>query len=86
MSVIKHTSSIFRFGSGEMTVRLEKSTRLPDKFPLNRPCFPFSLCTNPRLDFFGCKIRNQEQCKVAEINEKIYSTLEIFISKQNKNK
>lgn len=36
-----------RFGSGPMTVRPEKSTRLPDKFPLNRPCFPFNLCTKP---------------------------------------
>jgi hypothetical protein len=26
-----------------MTVRAEKSTRLPIKFPLNRPSFPFNL-------------------------------------------
>jgi hypothetical protein len=38
-----------------MTVRLEKSTLLPDRFPRNRPCLPFNLCTKPRLDFLGCK-------------------------------
>ena len=34
------TSSILKLGSGEMTVRLEKSTRFPDKLPRNRPCLP----------------------------------------------
>ena len=34
------TSSIRRLGSGPMTVRPEKSTRFPDKFPRNRPCLP----------------------------------------------
>ena len=38
---IAQTSSIRKFGSGEMTVRPEKSTRLPDKLPLKRPCLPF---------------------------------------------
>ena len=47
------TSSIPRFGSGEITVRPLKSTRLPLRFPRNRPCFPFSLCTNPRRGFPG---------------------------------
>ena len=37
------TSEIAIFGSGEITVRLEKSTRLPDKEPLNLPSLPFSL-------------------------------------------
>ena len=32
-----------------MTVRAEKSTRLPDKLPRNRPCFPFSLWQRPRI-------------------------------------
>lgn len=41
------TSLIARLGSGEMTVRPEKSTLLPDRFPLKRPCLPFSRCTNP---------------------------------------
>ena len=41
------TSLIARLGSGEMTVRPEKSTLFPDRFPLKRPCFPFSRCTNP---------------------------------------
>lgn len=41
------TSLIARLGSGEMTVRPEKSTRLPDRFPLKRPCLPFSRCTKP---------------------------------------
>ena len=31
------------FGSPEMTVRAEKSTRLPIRLPLTRPSFPFSL-------------------------------------------
>lgn len=31
------TSSILRFGSGEMTVLPEKSTLFPERFPLNRP-------------------------------------------------
>ena len=48
------TSFIRRFGSGDMTVQLEKSMRFPDKFPLNRPCFPLRRCTNPRVDFLAC--------------------------------
>ena len=42
-----HTSSTDKFGSGEMTVRPEKSTRFPDRLPRKRPCLPFSRCTNP---------------------------------------
>jgi hypothetical protein len=38
------TWSIRRLGSGVMTVRAEKSTRLPIKFPRTRPSFPFNLC------------------------------------------
>ena len=34
---VYHTWSIRRFGSGVMTVRAEKSTRLPIKFPRIRP-------------------------------------------------
>ncbi len=37
------TSPMSRLGSGLMTVRLEKSTLLPDREPLNLPSFPFSL-------------------------------------------
>lgn len=48
------TWSIRRFGSGEITVLLEKSTRFPDKFPRKRPCFPFKRWTRPLPDFFGC--------------------------------
>ena len=40
------TSDKSKFGSGEITVLLEKSTRLPDKEPLNRPSFPFNRCVN----------------------------------------
>lgn len=36
------TSSRLILGSGVMTVRAEKSTRLPIKFPLTRPSFPRS--------------------------------------------
>lgn len=46
------TSSIRRFGSGEITVRPEKSTRFPERFPLNRPCFPLSLWQKPRIGFW----------------------------------
>ena len=46
------TWSILRFGSGEMTVRPEKSTRLPDRFPRKRPCLPFNRCANPNI-FLG---------------------------------
>ena len=37
------TSDKSKFGSGEITVLLEKSTRFPDNEPLNRPSFPFNL-------------------------------------------
>jgi hypothetical protein len=36
-----------RLGSGLMTVRPLKSTRLPDRLPLKRPCLPFRRCTKP---------------------------------------
>ena len=36
---------------GEMTVLLEKLTLFPNRFPLNLPCFPFNLCTNPLMYF-----------------------------------
>ena len=36
------TSSIARLGSGVMTVRAEKSTRLPIRLPRTRPSFPLS--------------------------------------------
>eukprot|EP00659_Diplonema_papillatum_P008562 gene8561-biopygen8550 len=42
-------SVIFKFGSGEMTVRPEKSTRFPLRCLRKRPSFPFNLCTSPRL-------------------------------------
>ena len=38
------TSLISRFGSGEITVLAEKSTRLPERLLLNLPSFPFNLC------------------------------------------
>lgn len=47
-SLRRRTWSIWRFGSGEMTVRPLKSTRLPDRLPRNRPCLPFRRCTKPR--------------------------------------
>ncbi|MBA7480247.1 hypothetical protein ES707_15696 [subsurface metagenome] len=37
------TSLMSRFGSGEITVLAEKSTLFPERLPLNRPSFPFSL-------------------------------------------
>ena len=37
-------SLMLKFGSGEMTVRAEKLTRLPDRLLLNLPSFPFNLC------------------------------------------
>lgn len=38
------TWSMERLGSGVMTVRAEKSTRLPMRFPRTRPSLPFSRC------------------------------------------
>mmetsp|Transcript_20171 Transcript_20171/g.33182 ORF Transcript_20171/g.33182 Transcript_20171/m.33182 type:complete len:240 (-) Transcript_20171:104-823(-) len=45
------TSSTDRLGSGEITVRDEKSTRFPLRFCLNRPCFPFRRWTKARMGF-----------------------------------
>lgn len=47
------TWSIRKFGSGEMTVRPLKSTRLPLKLPRNRPCLPLRRWQKPRVNFFG---------------------------------
>mmetsp|Transcript_21938 Transcript_21938/g.54256 ORF Transcript_21938/g.54256 Transcript_21938/m.54256 type:complete len:285 (-) Transcript_21938:948-1802(-) len=47
------SSSMRRFGSGEMTVRPEKSTRFPLRLPRNRPCLPLRRCTNPRSGLPG---------------------------------
>jgi len=44
------SSSMFIFGSGVITVRAEKSTRLPIKFPLIRPSFALSLL---QIDLIG---------------------------------
>lgn len=55
----ERTSSILKLGSGEMTVRLEKSTRLPERFPRKRPCLPFNLWTKPLVNFFGYKTKSQ---------------------------
>mmetsp|Transcript_29454 Transcript_29454/g.99219 ORF Transcript_29454/g.99219 Transcript_29454/m.99219 type:complete len:219 (-) Transcript_29454:657-1313(-) len=38
-----------RLGSGEMTVRAEKSTRLPDKLPRKRPDLPFNRWQRPLI-------------------------------------
>lgn len=48
-----HTWSIRRFGSGEITVRPEKSTRFPDRLPRKRPCLPFRRWQKPRRAFLG---------------------------------
>ncbi len=37
------TSFMESIGSGEITVRAEKFTRLPERLDLKRPSFPFSL-------------------------------------------
>src|ERR1041384_6501671 len=37
-------SLMLRLGSGEMTVRAEKLTRLPDRFERKRPSLPFRRC------------------------------------------
>mmetsp|Transcript_13850 Transcript_13850/g.33183 ORF Transcript_13850/g.33183 Transcript_13850/m.33183 type:complete len:279 (-) Transcript_13850:980-1816(-) len=54
------TSSMRRLGSGEITVRPEKSTRLPLRLPRKRPCLPFRRCTKPRRGLPGpwyCRLR-----------------------------
>ena len=48
------TWSTRRLGSGEMTVRPEKSTRLPLRLPRNRPCLPLSRWHKPRT---ACGVR-----------------------------
>ena len=35
------------------TVRPEKSTRFPERFPRNLPCFPLSRWQNARMGFFS---------------------------------
>ena len=53
VSAIDHgtpSSSSARFGSPEMTVRAEKSTRLPIRFPRTRPSLPLSRC---EIDLIG---------------------------------
>jgi hypothetical protein len=40
-----------RLGSGEMTVRPEKSTRFPERFPRKRPLFPLRRWQRPRIFF-----------------------------------
>ena len=40
------TSLTPRYGSGEITERAQKFTRLPDKLLRNRPSFPLSLCVS----------------------------------------
>lgn len=44
------SSSILMVGSGVITVRAEKSTRFPIKFPLIRPSFALSLL---QMDLMG---------------------------------
>mmetsp|Transcript_2846 Transcript_2846/g.7458 ORF Transcript_2846/g.7458 Transcript_2846/m.7458 type:complete len:204 (+) Transcript_2846:235-846(+) len=49
MCIGMHTSWIPTFGSGEITVRAEKSTRLPDRLPRKRPVLPLSLWHSERI-------------------------------------
>ena len=48
------SSSNMRFGSGVMTVRAEKSTRFPIKFPRMRPAFPLR---RSLMDLIGLPLR-----------------------------
>jgi hypothetical protein len=41
-----------KFGSGDITVLAVKFERFPDKFCLNRPCFPLSLVQKDRMYLF----------------------------------
>jgi hypothetical protein len=54
------TSSTRMLGSGEMTVRDEKSTLLPLRFPRKRPCFP-THNENNQSDLTNNKINSQER-------------------------
>jgi hypothetical protein len=47
------SSSMPIFGSGEMTVRPEKSTRLPLRLPRKRPCLPLSRWAKARIGRFS---------------------------------
>lgn len=55
------TWSICKFGSGEITVRLEKSTLFPDRLPRKRPVLPFNRCTNPLVAFFGYRRERERE-------------------------
>lgn len=55
------TSSILRFGSGEMTVLPEKSTLFPERFPLNRPEF-FTVNESVSLQFKMCSSFSTPSC------------------------
>mmetsp|Transcript_1228 Transcript_1228/g.3820 ORF Transcript_1228/g.3820 Transcript_1228/m.3820 type:complete len:241 (+) Transcript_1228:211-933(+) len=48
------TWSMAKFGSGLMTVREEKSTRLPDRLPRNRPPLPLRRWQKPRTCLRDC--------------------------------
>ena len=48
------TSSMARLGSGVITVRAEKSTRLPIRLPRMRPSLPLSRC---EMDLSGLPVR-----------------------------
>lgn len=50
------TSVIFRLGSGDMTVLPVYSTRLPDRFPRKRPCFPLRRWTKPLNGLDNCMV------------------------------
>lgn len=63
-----HRRHTMRLGSGEMTVRPEKSTRLPDRLPRKRPCLPLSRCTKPlHMQRTG---RQSECCHRVNLHEK----------------
>jgi len=55
-------SSMLIFGSGVITVRAEKSTRFPIKFPLTLPSFAFNLL---QIDLIGLP----EHCGACEFGE-----------------
>lgn len=51
ISIGTATSSISKFGSGDITVRAEKLTRFPDRCLRNRPSLPFRRWHRPLYGF-----------------------------------
>ena len=77
----KLTSSIRRLGSGDITVRPEKSTRFPDKLPRKRPCFPFKRWQNPRSGFpYWTSVLGSDRFRLHIARSHLLEVNQVFLS------